>query len=208
MSYSNQLRRLSGIARWARFLCWAVAAMAILTIPAVYLDYSGTVDIDDGEDALTMSVVLLYFIYLLAFLASVVCVAIWIHRAHANLRNVGHDDLQYSPDWAVGWYFVPFANLVIPRSAMGELWSKSHGFGEAPNKAPLNWWWGFWIAGNVLESIGDTAVIGPSLDPMNGFVLVAIGASCTAASAILLARIIGTVTSAQQDGRSASRVFA
>lgn len=208
MDYSNQLRRLSGIARWARFLCWAVAAMAILTIPVAYLDLSGAIDFDYGEDALTISALLLYAIYFVAFLASIVCVAIWIYRAQSNLLNLGHEDLKYTPGWAVGWYFIPFANLVVPRTAMGELWEKSHGDDRPPSHSILNWWWGTWLVGNIFDGIGARGVERMTFDALTGGIISGLAMMCTAASATLLARIIGTVTSAQQDGRSASRVFA
>ena len=61
--------------------------------------------------------------------------------------------------------------------------------------------------GDFGEPIDDLAET-PDFDALTGGIITGLAMMCTAASAILLARIIGTVTSAQQDGRSASRVFA
>jgi uncharacterized BrkB/YihY/UPF0761 family membrane protein len=36
---------------------------------------------------------------------------IWLHRAVANARSLGVPT-ECTPGWAVGWWFVPFANLV------------------------------------------------------------------------------------------------
>jgi hypothetical protein len=64
--------------------------------------------------------------------------------------------MSISPGWAVGWYFVPFANLVKPFHAMKEIWFASHpSEGGYEEKAPmiLGWWWGLWIINNILGNI-------------------------------------------------------
>jgi hypothetical protein len=50
---------------------------------------------------------------------------LWQHRAHENLRALGVGGLSYSPGWAVGWWFIPIANLVLPYLVMLELWRAS-----------------------------------------------------------------------------------
>src|SRR5688500_15420075 len=80
----------------------------------------------------------------LFFLIAAVPIAIWIYRAHANLREAGLDELKYSPGWSVGSYFVPLANLVIPLRAMRELHNRSHGEDSWQAHAPVadvsSWW--------------------------------------------------------------------
>ena len=50
-----------------------------------------------------------------------------------------------SPGWAVGWYFIPFANLIKPYGVMDEIWDGSHQGDEAPDYSPstLGLWWMF-----------------------------------------------------------------
>lgn len=50
---------------------------------------------------------------------------IWQHRAQKNLEGLGATWLRFTPGWAVGWWFVPFANLVKPFQTMRELWKAS-----------------------------------------------------------------------------------
>lgn len=79
----------------------------------------------------------------------------WIFRAAWNVRHLGAKRLDISPGWAVGWYFVPFANLVYPFKAMKEIWLASHD--------PARWregsvglltaWWTLWISSNIIGNI-------------------------------------------------------
>jgi hypothetical protein len=70
---------------------------------------------------------------------------VWQHRGHANLRARGVQNLRFTPGWAVGWWFVPFANLVMPYLTMRELWDHAGRTGTAEGRVatrrPLVGWW-------------------------------------------------------------------
>jgi hypothetical protein len=84
---------------------------------------------------------------LLALLVTSIVVLCWIYRASVN-AHAAAPGLTITPGWAVGWYFVPIANLWKPFQAMKEIWLGSH-FGanwEAGYTSDLlNWWWGLYI---------------------------------------------------------------
>jgi hypothetical protein len=92
------------------------------------------------------------------FIALITCLVLvgrWIYRASAN-AHLFSDGMTISPGWAVGWYFIPFANLVKPYQAMKESWLASHygsdwGAGEAP--VVIRWWWLLWIVTNILSNV-------------------------------------------------------
>lgn len=103
---------------------------------------------------------LLAIVQLVVYIATVVFFLMWLYRAHENLAVFGvhKRQLQYSSGWAVGSFFVPFANLVIPYRAITEVWRKSLAnqesmFGEVspPGFFPL--WWGLWIVTGVLDQL-------------------------------------------------------
>jgi hypothetical protein len=77
----------------------------------------------------------------------------WHHRAGSNLRALGRRG-EFSPTAHAAWWFVPFANLVMPYRAMTELVHRSN-----PSDAPspradlLPVWWGCWIGGNLLSNL-------------------------------------------------------
>jgi heme/copper-type cytochrome/quinol oxidase subunit 2 len=47
-------------------------------------------------------------------IATIVFFLIWEYRAYKNLSALNAQNLEHSPGWAVGWWFIPFANLVKP----------------------------------------------------------------------------------------------
>jgi hypothetical protein len=111
------------------------------------------------------------WLQLVAFLLIIICffvVGRWIYRASVNAHALG-SEMTITPGWAVGWYFVPFANLVKPFHAMREIWLSSHeSDGSYEERVPiLGWWWGLWIVTNILANaawrLGELGV-GPTID--------------------------------------------
>lgn len=103
------------------------------------------------------------------FFAAVVSFLLWMRRAAWNLRLLHPEEgFVYTPGWCVGWWFVPFANLVHPFKAMHEIWHYSDPDAERVDTvtgyaarsdwgkgAPLllSSWWAAWIASWVLSRI-------------------------------------------------------
>src|SRR5687767_1529604 len=127
MQYDQGLATLENRAKLATAVLWAFVAVAVMTGFGEVLEATGTINIAVDAGPLALAIGLAYMAFTLVFVASVVVVAMWIHRAHANLRDAGTDGLEFTPGWAVGWYFIPFANLIKPFQAMRELWNASHG---------------------------------------------------------------------------------
>jgi len=90
---------------------------------------------------------------------------IWQHHATQNLWARGYRDLRIRPGWAVGWWFIPFASLVMPCVAMLELDRRSTSDGAPRPASPLvGTWWGVYVAGGVVVLIGMFAVLGDLVD--------------------------------------------
>lgn len=62
---------------------------------------------------------------LLVSLITVVTFLIWMYQAHRNLPATGAHNLEYSPGWAIGGFFVPILNLLRPFQVMREIWKAS-----------------------------------------------------------------------------------
>jgi uncharacterized protein DUF4328 len=95
----------------------------------------------------------------LIHLTTIVFFSIWLYRAANNVQrfNPSHR-AEYSPGWAVGSFFVPFVNLIIPYRAVKEVWQNSGLPDETLLAAPsppatFPVWWLFWLlasfAGNI-----------------------------------------------------------
>jgi hypothetical protein len=81
---------------------------------------------------------------------------VWQHRSQANLHAARLRELEYTPGWSVGWWLIPFANLVKPFQTMRELWKASGGddsWWRNPTWSLIGWWWAVWIAGTVLDRV-------------------------------------------------------
>lgn len=97
----------------------------------------------------------------LIYLATCIPFGMWIYRANRNARALGAVGMKYSPAGSVGWYFVPFANLVVPFQAMREIWRASANPGNpeaAPGTPLLGWWWALWLGNGFSSWLGTVMV--------------------------------------------------
>jgi Domain of unknown function (DUF4328) len=54
-----------------------------------------------------------------------VVLMVWVHQARKNLEDSRSGPFHYSPAMAVGSFFIPFVNLVLPYLVVREIWSGS-----------------------------------------------------------------------------------
>lgn len=93
---------------------------------------------------------------------------IWQHQATANLWARGYAGLKTRPGWAVGWWFIPFANLAMPLVCMLELDRRSTPDGTPRRAAAvLGWWWAAWLASSIVPVVG---ALGPVVSAMSDMV--------------------------------------
>ena len=140
-------------------------SLASLLLSALELIWPGDMFEDGFENnpvllVLALLAVGLAIIQIVVYIATVVVFLMWLYRSHENLAAFGirKNQLEYSSGWAVGSFFVPIANLIIPYRAVRELWRKS-----VPHQATMfsaldppvffPIWWGFWIVSNIIDQI-------------------------------------------------------
>jgi hypothetical protein len=214
MDYAAAQAKLEGRAKVASALLWGFAAVGAVAALGQALEAMGMLDIAVDVGALALVAGLAYVAFLLVLIGSIVAVGMWIHRAHANLAEGGIQGLEFTPGWAVGWYFIPFANLVKPFQAMRELWHASHGERErfdGPAPSEVVAWWACWLGGNIVSSVGDRIVgmgEGAPGSVTAGNAMGAVGTALMVVAAVLLANVIRAVTRAQRGGTTAAGVFA
>ena len=161
----------------------------------------------EGEHPLVLAAGFSGLAYALCFVASVIAVCLWVHRAHANLLAAGIEGLEFKPNMAVGWYFVPFAFWFKPFQAMRELWNASHLANEnQPARAErmLIAWWACWVLGNLIAN-GSTT-IGDITSPITVLDLTGYGFHLVAGATLLL--IANAITKAQASEMSVHHAFA
>jgi hypothetical protein len=142
-------------------------------------------------------------VILVVFLATGLAWLMWQHRSHANLHAAGVPRLEFTPGWAVGWWFVPIANLWKPFQAMRELHEASTGDPDWRPRAPglLGWWWAGYLTFNILDGIAGVlfADESGSLEPLLiGDRFSIAGDAVSIATALLAIRILRAVVERQR----------
>jgi hypothetical protein len=128
---------------------------------------------------------------------------VWQHRGQANLVAARVPGLRFTPGWAVGWWFVPFANLVKPFQTMRELWKASGGeedWRHSRTWPVVGWWWAAWLTSGVLGRIGGTLVGGATTLEIirSGSQVLLLTELVVLAAAILAIVLIRSVTDRQR----------
>jgi hypothetical protein len=158
-----------------------------------------------------------YILQLLIILSTAVAFLTWFYRAHKNLPRLGARNLEYSPGWAVGGFFVPFLNLVRPYQVMREVWHCSNPSAlesnatpegqppQPPNLALLRWWWGLfllsWAFGRIAARVAMSK--DPTLEQLKlGSVTSLINDLLDIPTAWLAIRIIGQTNRSQNERAS------
>ena len=133
---------------------------------------------------------------------------LWQYRAHQNLAVSGATELQYTPGWALAWWFVPGATFFMPYFTVRELWKAS-----GPNTRGAEWkrvrrtallplWWGTWVGSFVLLIIA--AAVGREGDVSRLMTQAGLGvatAVMVAFAGVLAARLVREIEARQDEKR-------
>jgi len=149
----------ASLTRFVTTMLWILAGITVVSVGSDVLQLqllnSGSLDVAAAEanDARQSAIGI---VYLIAYLVTAVAFLTWIHRANRNARGFGAEHLRFTPGWAVGWYFVPFMNLVRPYQAMKEIWQASRNPEDWSTQAIppiLGWWWALFLISGFLAQI-------------------------------------------------------
>lgn len=124
--------------------------------------------------AVSIFILLLAILNFFIYLATVVFFLMWLHRSYSNLKAFNPwNRLDYSAGWAVGSFFIPFVNLVVPYRAVREVWQKSWPADEALLSAPtppasFPLWWLFWVLSGFVNNISLRLTFSESVPQSTG----------------------------------------
>jgi hypothetical protein len=137
--------------------------------------------------------------FLVAYFLTTVVFARWIIASHKTVRALGAEGMTITPGWAVGYYFIPFVNLVRPYTAMKELWCASMEPQNATSQfSPpvLPGWWALWIINGVLgQIIWRMSMNAESIDSLKTLTVVnIIGSICGVALSFVALKLVKGIT--------------
>jgi hypothetical protein len=156
------------------------------------------------SDLVLLAPVLLNFV---TFLISGFLILKWIYRTNAN-AHIYSNEMNVGPGWNIGFFFIPIANLWKPFQGLREAWETFH-WHDKVVPGWMRWWWGCWLATNFVDNLsfriqlqGETAEAATA-----AAVLDIVSAIVSVPLALLLVRLIRTLTAAQEAVRH-SETFA
>ncbi|MBI5434402.1 MAG: DUF4328 domain-containing protein [Planctomycetes bacterium] len=155
---ASQHRRVAWV-KHGLIACIVLGIVAVLSNLGQYdllNDLAAGVSFDDGTiEANDDRQRLIAWLQRGALVFTAACWLVWFHRAYGNLKLLGRKHAHYGAGWAVGYWFIPLAHLVIPYQMTREIWLKSASAGAVTGepRRPRARWLGFWWAGYLTNGV-------------------------------------------------------
>jgi hypothetical protein len=191
-------------------LAGAVISGIALVAEALTLVFPPLTDDQEFADnpagaALVFVLLFLALLEIVIYLLTIVFFCMWLYRAYGNLRAFAvWQRLDNSPGWAVGSFFVPFMNLVVPYRAVKEVWQKSEppaeGLLSAP-KAPV-WfpmWWLFWLLASFAGNASFRASFNENIPESTATVISVVAGGLSIVAAIFAYLVVDAIDTKQEE---------
>ena len=176
---SEGFKSSDNLTKWVKYFIYIQIIVAIISLASNFMEYQLLTDYKNGaytsqEQAVADGEVsdkrqqIVSIIFLVTFVISGILILKWIYRANYNARQLGAKNMEFTPGWSIGWYFIPIFTLWKPYQAMKEIWKASHApndWENASTSSILGWWWFFWIVSNGIGNI--TFRLANSADELN-----------------------------------------
>ena len=139
------------------------------------------------------------------YLPTVIFFCIWLYRAYDNLRAFNPSlPLDHSPGWAVGSFFVPFVNLLIPYRAVREVWQRSEPPDESFLSAPsppaiLPIWWGFWLLASIASNLSLRSSLNENVSESTSTVISIVAGGLTILAAVFAYLVVNAIDKRQEE---------
>ena len=151
-------KKLGALFKWLKvFLLIYIASELFITVGSLLSLQLGTISFGYEYDfTFADLIVSIGAVFLsISFFVTIVLFCIFSFRSAKNLKNWNVREFETSPGWAVGWYFIPIANLWKPYGVMDQIWSGSQAILSKTTSAPsyMGVWWACWIISNIVSNL-------------------------------------------------------
>jgi hypothetical protein len=195
---------------WVASGLYLIAAGAFFWYLVVWIDWVGQSNPSAAEaqtvtDAETTAYGFLG-IGFLGYAVTGVLFIIWFFQAYRAAASRGATTPTWASGWAIGGWFIPLANFVIPKLVMNEVDRMSNPqagdppigdrWRSLPRLEASDMWWALFVLGSVTTAIGSNVL--PVADEgssayATGLVVLACGLVATAGSGLAGGRMIRTI---------------
>jgi hypothetical protein len=144
-------------------------------------------------------------------IAIFVLIIIWLWRAAKNNEALGRMNPRLGPGWAIGGWFIPFANLVIPILILQDLWRGANpevargdpGWRATRGSGLIGWYWATFVLSLLRAGFGRSSAHINVRSEMRGLrahdVVAAIGMAFAVAAAVLAVFVVRRLAERQED---------
>jgi hypothetical protein len=214
MGLADGIDLLGQRAKLVKILLIAGFVVIMATLAGQVAELQGAVSLDESAE-LTGAAALYAAVGLtdaLLTLVTIIFFSMWIYRGAANIVAAGTVGFDYTPGWAVGWFFIPIANLFKPYAAMRQIWNASHGGQGDQLEQPeglLAIWWGTWLLSNIASNISFRLTFNPaSPEELQTGLQIGIFAALVSLALYPAAyRLVDRITTAQRDRLTSAQIF-
>lgn len=208
--------------RLAQVLLGAAVAAAVLAAHAHVAQWAlldraldgGRVSLAEIDDARREANAIGIFGLVVQLLAAITFL-LWFSRAYRNTIAMGFAAPRHGTGWAVGSWFVPIANMIVPKRVLDDIWRGSdpafpRTFGSTKGfSVPvlIHAWWALWLLATVgwrvVDLIWFRATQIWSVGDMKAQALVYVGGDLAALAAGVLGILVVRRVTARQEERRA-----
>lgn len=214
---NDTYRSAKGLSIFVVLFLGAIAILSALFVVSSFVSIlfpDAALDLEDGG-SMRVGLMILGMLALLEVPLRWLCVVfflVWLYRCYNNLSALNARNLEFSPGWAVGWWFIPFANLVKPFQVVREVYNESSpdfdeetGFLQTYPGTPevIGFWWGSFLLSGFIYRISDVVYGKGDLPQSNYFEVVFLAGAILATVAAGLAIFIVVTVVQRQDARYA-----
>lgn len=214
---NDTYRSAKGLSIFVVLFLGAIGILSALFVVSSFVSIlfpDAALELDDGG-SMRIGLMILGVLALLEVPLRWLCVVfflVWLYRCYNNLSALKARNLEFSPGWAVGWWFIPFANLVKPFQVVREVYNESSpdfddetGFLQTYPGTPevIGFWWASFLLSGFIYRISDVVYGKGDLPQSSYFEVVFIAGALLATVAAGLAIFIVVTVVQRQDARYA-----
>jgi Domain of unknown function (DUF4328)/Protein of unknown function (DUF2510) len=156
---------------------------------------------NDADDAVAGGVALI----VLPAIAVLVVFVVWLWRAYSNVEALGVGPRRYGRGWVIGAWFVPIANLFIPKQIVNDCWraadERAPGnprWAKLPVAGVITAWWITFLVSTLGFRAAVASIGNESLESVRNSDWAAVAACLVAVASCVLGIIsVRTVTARQ-----------
>lgn len=102
------------------------------------------------------------------FIGAAIALVAWLRRTVANVPALGGGTPIVTPNWAVIWWFIPFANLVKPPQIVADVRRRLAPEGSKSTSRIVIGWWLAYVLGSIVANIYGRLPAATTVADFNG----------------------------------------